>query len=122
MPFCPECKYEYREGCTECSDCRVPLVRALEEEKEEPEKRVEKFIQCWDTDDFVAADSARTALLGQGIPCRITNSGRTIVSAATLAETYSKTFMLQVPAFKEREARQIIKLLFRTEYYDSEIR
>jgi hypothetical protein len=27
--FCPNCKAEYREGFTECSDCQVPLVRDL---------------------------------------------------------------------------------------------
>ena len=29
--FCPNCKLEYREGFTECSDCQVPLVRDLAE-------------------------------------------------------------------------------------------
>jgi hypothetical protein len=29
--FCPNCKLEYREGFTECSDCQVPLVRNLAE-------------------------------------------------------------------------------------------
>lgn len=24
--FCPECRTEYREGFTECADCKVPLV------------------------------------------------------------------------------------------------
>ena len=24
--YCPECRMEYREGSTECSDCRVPLL------------------------------------------------------------------------------------------------
>ncbi len=27
--FCPECRVEYREGFTECADCRVPLVEEL---------------------------------------------------------------------------------------------
>jgi hypothetical protein len=26
MPWCPQCGVEYREGFTECSDCRVGLV------------------------------------------------------------------------------------------------
>lgn len=26
---CPECRAEYRDGFTECSDCRVPLVAKL---------------------------------------------------------------------------------------------
>jgi len=32
--YCPECRAEYREGFTECSDCRVPLVAALPAEPE----------------------------------------------------------------------------------------
>lgn len=31
MPFCPNCKNEYREGFTECYDCKIPLVDSLEE-------------------------------------------------------------------------------------------
>ena len=27
--FCPQCRVEYREGFTECSDCGVPLVPEL---------------------------------------------------------------------------------------------
>ena len=27
--YCPQCRVEYREGFTECSDCRVPLVAEL---------------------------------------------------------------------------------------------
>ena len=29
MPFCPICKYEYREGFTVCADCDESLVDAL---------------------------------------------------------------------------------------------
>lgn len=29
MPWCPKCKCEYREGITECADCKVPLVDEL---------------------------------------------------------------------------------------------
>ena len=36
--FCPVCRYEYVEGITECSDCRVPLVNALP--PEEPKQKI----------------------------------------------------------------------------------
>lgn len=29
--FCPECRYEYRRGFTECPDCNVQLVHELPE-------------------------------------------------------------------------------------------
>ena len=32
--FCPKCRAEYRQGFTECADCRVPLVDVLPPEPE----------------------------------------------------------------------------------------
>lgn len=29
--FCPLCKAEFRDGFTQCSDCRIPLVRTKKE-------------------------------------------------------------------------------------------
>lgn len=31
MPWCPECKNEYREGITTCADCSISLVDSLED-------------------------------------------------------------------------------------------
>lgn len=39
--FCPECRAEYREGFTECSDCKVPLVREL---PPEPKREYIEFV------------------------------------------------------------------------------
>lgn len=33
MPFCPKCKYEYKEGVKVCSDCGVELVDSLDDLK-----------------------------------------------------------------------------------------
>lgn len=27
--FCPNCRYEYKDGIFECSDCKIPLVEEL---------------------------------------------------------------------------------------------
>lgn len=35
MPWCPNCKNEYREGITVCADCGIELVEELAEEVEE---------------------------------------------------------------------------------------
>lgn len=37
MPYCPQCRCEYREGFTECSDCHVTLVDELPELPKTPE-------------------------------------------------------------------------------------
>lgn len=33
MPWCPKCKYEYREGIKECADCKIPLTDTYPEEE-----------------------------------------------------------------------------------------
>lgn len=41
--WCPNCKSEFREGFTECPECRVPLVETLEE-AEKPVETVEPVL------------------------------------------------------------------------------
>lgn len=36
MPWCPKCKCEYREGITECADCKISLVDELPPDSENP--------------------------------------------------------------------------------------
>lgn len=38
MPWCPECKNEYREGIKLCAECQVELVDHLEDETEQNDK------------------------------------------------------------------------------------
>ena len=40
MPWCPKCKYEYREGMTFCSDCDCELVNDLSLVSDEPEPEI----------------------------------------------------------------------------------
>jgi hypothetical protein len=37
--YCPECRAEFREGFTACSDCHVPLVAALKPEPSDDTER-----------------------------------------------------------------------------------
>jgi hypothetical protein len=37
MPFCPECRDEFREGFTVCAECGATLVDTLPPEEAEPE-------------------------------------------------------------------------------------
>lgn len=41
MPWCPNCGAEYREGFTECKECRVALTN-IEPRKQEPPDKPEK--------------------------------------------------------------------------------
>ena len=42
MPFCPECRYEYKAGTKVCPDCGKELVNNLDEVDRETNKRDEE--------------------------------------------------------------------------------
>ena len=41
MPFCPQCRYEYRAGVPDCPDCDEPLIEALPRSGDRPLRLVE---------------------------------------------------------------------------------
>lgn len=80
--FCPQCGAEYREGFTECADCRVPLVwekpRGFERELE-PDSGPEpwppaqgqpdlEFVTVLESSDPLLIGAAKSLLEGAGIP------------------------------------------------------
>ena len=68
MSWCPKCKYEYREGFTNCSDCGCELVEVLESTKKEAieENDTEAFLISVSKDfDAKLIESKLTAF---GIP------------------------------------------------------
>ncbi|MDD3173882.1 MAG: hypothetical protein PHF63_09505 [Herbinix sp.] len=59
MPWCPNCKAEYQEGYTECTDCKVALVEKLEEAEifepffqAEDKKVAEKLVKFFEYSDL----------------------------------------------------------------------
>jgi hypothetical protein len=73
MPFCPNCRDEYRPGILKCADCGAPLVDEL------PDRYVPSNL----TDDvpIARADSIEIAqmwaelLTAEGIACRLLPAG-----------------------------------------------
>jgi len=68
MPWCPECKTEYREGFTVCSDCGQELVDRLEEDPADGDPAEAEQGEQLGAEDFDVAcggeaGSARWALL-----------------------------------------------------------
>lgn len=57
MPFCPNCKNEYRKGFTECHECKVPLVESLEEAEATPAIKPKKFFDVNDERSYEFLDS-----------------------------------------------------------------
>ena len=63
---CPKCLTEYRDGFSECADCRVPLVEGRAPRPSEPEHQVE-LVTVFETSDLFAVNLAKTTLEDAGI-------------------------------------------------------
>lgn len=64
MPFCPQCRSEFRPGFDRCSDCDVALVETLPPERH-PEPNYELLMATADPD---LLPLVRSALGAAGIP------------------------------------------------------
>lgn len=67
--YCPQCLTEYRDGFTECADCRVPLAAGLPPEPDiEPANRgALQLVTVLGTSDTFALALARASLEDAGI-------------------------------------------------------
>lgn len=81
MPYCPECRREYREGFAICSDCGCELVQYLEDDvsDESHESQSDSPSSEWITlARFTSQQYAELVLQGlkaKGIPAVILNHG-----------------------------------------------
>jgi hypothetical protein len=68
--FCPQCKAEYRDGITQCTDCLVPLVLSLPETQESllDTVSVSPLVPLWEGEDLALHTSLLEALHEAGIP------------------------------------------------------
>jgi hypothetical protein len=64
--FCPNCKCEYIRGVTECADCGVALVQALEPEDANPLDNV-RLVSVWQGNDPAEYERVKAALKDAGI-------------------------------------------------------
>ena len=70
--FCPKCRCEYREGFTECSDCKVPLVPELPPEpKPEPDLTWADLVCVRTYDNREEAEFAKSFLEANGIRAEV---------------------------------------------------
>ena len=71
MPWCPNCKTEYREGFTHCADCGAELVPTLPDEAPEPETldRPTEAVMLMHCPSTLEADATVALLQSFSIPC-----------------------------------------------------
>ena len=94
--FCPECRVEYREGFTECSDCRVSLVSEL---PPEPKKEYIEFVTVLSGDPSIIA-MGKSILEPAEIQYLVQNDG--VPYPAMPGE-------IQVAKYDEQQARELLK-------------
>ena len=63
--ICPDCKCEYIRGVTECADCGVALVDALEQENSNPLNNV-SIVSVWQGNDPSEFERVKNALENAG--------------------------------------------------------
>ncbi len=113
MPFCPECKYEYRAGITTCPDCDVDLIENLPIEPElekyatgEDEHANEGLVSIYSTNDEAEATHIKGLLEAAGIEA-MEQSGMTFYGKPLDSLTSAELFVFESDAI---EARRIIEL------------
>jgi Putative prokaryotic signal transducing protein len=94
--FCPECRAEYEEGYTECSDCRIPLVWEL------PAETKTEYLE------FVTVLSGNPALIAMA---KSILESAEIQFIAQNERMPSPSFPIEIQVAKndEQEARQLLE-------------
>jgi hypothetical protein len=107
--YCPECLAEYREGFTQCSDCRVPLLAGNPPATESDFDPSLNPVVVFESADAVKAAMAQGVLDDAGIPYVILNRIATLVQEVD--PTLYKAVKIQVAVDREQEAREVLELL-----------
>ena len=66
--ICPQCKVEYRDGFTKCSDCDVDLVDKLDLSERTTPSKHDRPALAWRGDDPVVFSAVLAALGDEEIP------------------------------------------------------
>jgi hypothetical protein len=104
MPFCPQCKAEYREGFTTCADCGLALVPELPPEPPDEIDPVETEM-IMDLPDAVTAMGLQALLEGEGIPVWVRSFDTTYLDGVTanIAGTWGRLWVRKEHAARARD-------------------
>jgi hypothetical protein len=107
--YCPQCRVEYRDGFTECSDCQVSLLAGTPpvEQPAHPFDPALGLVVVLETNDGIEIAMARGLLEEAGIPFYVLGQIATLVQ--DLDPFLHKWVRLQVPCDREAEARELLE-------------
>lgn len=108
--YCPQCRAEYREGFTECSDCKAPLLHGTP-----PPEAPSAFdptmdsVQVLETHDAIQLAMAKGLLEDAGIPFVLLGKITTLVN--DVDPFVQKNVRILAPRDRETEARELLDVL-----------
>ena len=113
--YCPNCRAEYRDGFSECSDCQVPLLPGAPPASE-PADSLEPDLDLavvLETNDTIQLALVKGVLDDAGIPYFVLGQIATLVEQVD--PFLRKWVRLQVPADREAEARELVEAVLQSE-------
>ena len=112
--YCPQCRVEYRDGFTDCSDCQVPLLAGTP-----PPEPPDGFDPSLDlvvvlqTNDSIQLAMTKGLLEDAGIPFFVLGQITTLVT--DVDGFLHKWVRVQVPRDREAAARGLLEELAQAE-------
>ena len=105
--YCPQCRCEYRDGFTECSDCHVPLLAgALPAEPPDPFDPALELVVVMETNNGLQLAMATGLLDDAKLPFFVLGQIAKLVN--DVSPFLNKWVRLQVPRDREAEARELM--------------
>ncbi len=113
--FCPQCRLEYRDELTRCSDCDVPLVETLPPDPEEGDPAPLDLVTVFEAGDPVLLAMAHSLLDEEKIPYLTTGEGlQDLFGFGRIGTGYSTLVgpaQIQVEAERAEEIRALLAKL-----------
>ena len=108
---CPRCLTEYRDGFSECADCRVPLVRGLPPAPETREEHDVDLVSVLATSDPFVMNLAKATLEDAGIEYVLRGDDAAERTLTGLSQAGAEASQFLVESGRAAEAREALEPL-----------